>query len=340
METRPLVDLVNKLIEESKEYRPLVVEWDITYRCPFSCVHCLQKNNRHIEELNKEIIFRMIDELTELGTIEYKISGGDPLIRSDIFEILKYIKQTNARVVVYTSGYYLTDEICEKLSRLDVTRVETTLLGTDAETHDSLSRCPGGFNKICRGIRKLNDLGVPQKVKYIQMQQNFSQTEKIASLAEGLGVEIYPSPYLWCPIDSLESEIEPYRLTKDELTEHYRLYPQLPIEKTFLNCGAGKYLMGISADGKVMPCAVFSRNYAAGNISELSMKDIWNNSELLKGFRGKIRYPIFKCRVCETSEFCILCPGVASWANKNVFEPYEPMCHYAQIAKKAYEETH
>lgn len=330
-------DMLDKIIHESKEFKPLIVDWDITYRCPCDCVHCYQKNNRHIPELKKEIIFDTIDKLEKLGTLRYTVSGGDPLIRTDIFDILKYMSKTNAMVVLYTSGYYLDDETCEKLAEVNISRVETTLLGPDEKTHESLSRCPGGFRNICNGVDKLRELGIDYGVKYINMPQNFSERGKIDELSKRLGVEIYPSAQLWCQHDGQESEIEPYRLTEEQLYDHFKLFPKVPFPNNMLSCGAGKYRVGISADGIVMPCGTFTRKYTCGNICEKSFEDIWKNSDLLKGFRSQIRYPASKCRRCKAIEFCNPCIAAASWANKNIYEPYEPACKCAFAAKKVSE---
>lgn len=336
LEMKSVEAMCNRIIRNTKRFIPLIVDMELTYRCPSNCIHCFQKNVKGHPDIDKQVLLRTIDKLCEMGTLEFKISGGDPLIRNDIFDILEHLSKMNARVVLYTSGYFLNEEICNRLSDLRVSRVETTLLGTKPSTHDRLTNCVGSFERICNGILTLKKLGVDQYVKYMHMQQNFDDRHDIAKLSKKLGIEIAPSPYLWCKHGDPESTIEICKLTDSQLIEHFRMYPQPPIKRSFLSCGAGKYMLNISADGNVTPCASFTSQYTVGNIYNSPIEDIWNNAELLLQLRRNIRYMVGKCRKCRISEFCRMCPAIASWGGKSIKEPYEPMCHYAQVAERAY----
>lgn len=324
-------------LKKTKQHRPLSVEWDLTYRCPCNCVHCFQKNYKSIGELPTDAIFDVIDQLQALGTKQYKLSGGDPLARTDIFDIIQYIKEKGAEVDIFTSGYFLTDEVCQKLADLDVKSVEVSLLGVDEETHDTLARCKGSFNRIYSGMKKLNELGVDHLCKFIHMRQNMHQVDKINSLATELGTKFFSNPYLWCQHEDEDSELDPYRITEEDKIEYFKLYPPKPVKKDILNCNAGQYMLAITPDGHVIPCGGFSRKYTVGNVSEESIKDIWEKSEMLIKMRNQIRYPIKKCRKCEASAFCTRCLAIASWADEDIDKPYEPMCKEAYFQKKVYD---
>lgn len=328
--------MCNRILRTSKKFIPLVVEVDLTYRCPNSCIHCFQKNLKGHSDIDKKVLLKTLDKLYEMGTLEFKISGGDPLVHKDVFEILGHLSRMNVRVVLYTAGYFLDDETCQKISDLGISRVEVTLLGTNSKTHDKLANCKGSFNRICHGIQTLKRLGVSQYVKYIHMQQNFDERHEIDILSQELGVPIYPSPYLWCKHGDPENTIAVCRLTDAQLYDCFLEYPQPPVKRSFLSCGAGKYRLGISVEGDVVPCAAFTRDYSVGNINEKSIQDVWNNAVFLLELRNNIRYMVGKCRTCKTSEFCRLCPAIASWGGQDIKEPYAPMCHYANIAENVY----
>jgi len=328
--------MCERIIHSVKKFVPLIVDIDLTYRCPNNCIHCFQKNLKKHRDMDKQVLLKTIDKLCEMGTLEFKISGGDPLIREDIFEILEYLSKTNTRVVLYTSGFFLDEKTCHRLSELGISRVETTLLGASKTTHDKLANCEGSFDMICQGIINLKKFGVDQYVKYMHMQQNFDEKDEIVSLSNKLGLEIFPSPYLWCKHGDPESTIDVCKLTDSQLYQHFEIYPQLPVKRTFVSCGAGKYMLSISAEGDVMPCSAFTTDYRVGNIYKESIEDIWNDSEFFLELRRNLRYMVGKCRTCSTSDFCRLCPAIASWGGKSIKEPYEPMCHYAHIAEKVY----
>lgn len=328
--------MCDRIMRSTKQFIPLIVEIDLTYRCPNNCIHCFQKNMKMDPDLSKEVLLETIDILCDMGTLEFKISGGDPLIREDIFDILEHLSRKNVRVVLYTAGYFLDEDTCKRIAQLGITRVETTLLGPNRLVHDKLANCPGSFDYICNGIKTLKRIGVDQYVKYIVMQQNFQVRSEIRQLEEELGIQIAPSPYLWCKHGDPERTIEVCRLTDSQLYDYFLEVPQPPIKRTFLSCGAGKYMMGIAADGSVTPCASFSREYSVGNIYEKAVDDIWREAPFLLELRRNIRYMIPECRTCSKSDFCRMCPAIASWGGQNIKSPYAPMCHYADIAEKAY----
>ncbi len=328
--------MCDRIIRNTRKFIPLIVDIELTYQCSNNCVHCFQANVKNDPDIDKKVLLNTIDKLCEMGTLEFKISGGDPLIREDIFEILEHLSKTNTRVVLYTSGFFLDDITCQKIADIGVACVETTLLGPNRQTHDKLANRPGSFDRICNGVRMLKNLGVNQRVKYMHMKQNFKDKSEISLLSSELGIEITPSPYLWCKHGDSESTIDACKLTDSQLYEHFKIYPQPPIKRSFLSCGAGKFMLSISADGSIMPCASFTTDYSVGNIYEKPIDVIWNNAIFLSELRKNIRYMVGPCRTCKTSDFCRLCPAIASWGGKNIREPYEPMCHYAKVAEKAY----
>ncbi len=330
--------LFSKIKNETKTYRPLTIEWDMTYRCPCSCVHCYQRNNNVEKELTRDEIFSVIDDLNLLGAFEYKISGGDPLVRKDIFEILSYLSNKQVKIIFYTSGFFMNEENCKKLAETGITCVETTLLGLDSMTHDHLSNCKGAFNQIIYGVKLLSHLNIPVRIKFMLLHQNFNQMEHINKLAEELSLNIDPVPFLWCVHKESEDTILPFRLTFEEQKEYFSKYPIVPVKKSFVSCNAGKYKLAISPDGHVKACGAYTDEYSVGNLRLQNIKEIWQNSQQLNEMRSKHRYPVSQCRICSLSEFCVLCPAIASWASQDIIKPYLPMCQYAKAAQSVYEE--
>ena len=335
-----IYSLFSKIKAEKNVYSPLSAEIDVTYNCPCNCVHCYQENNRLIQgsEMDTQRLFHVIDNLHELGTFECIISGGDPLCRKDIWDILRHLKEKKIRTVLYTSGYFLDEKVCKTIAELKIARVEITLLGSRAEMHDSLACATGAFQKIISSVQFLKANKVSMRLKYMLMHMNYSGLENLEKLETELGEKIDIIPYLWCKQGGYEKEIATMRITEAEMMDFFRKHPFPKKEKSFVNCNAGKYKIAIDPLGNVKPCSAFAANYSIGNVKQESIKDIWFSNQKLLKMRKTFRYPNVECRRCEKSSYCVLCPAIATWGRRLYGEIYPPMCKYAEAAKKVDDE--
>lgn len=333
--------LFAKIKGENNSFAPLTAEIDVTFNCPCKCVHCYQELNRVDPkcELTTTEILKCIDELHDMGTFECIISGGDPLCRKDIWEILGYLKQKKIRTVLYTSGYFLDAETCERIAKLRIARIEMTLLGTTETTHDRICRRPGAFGKICEGVKMLKTFGLPLRIKYMLMHDNYGDLERLNEVEAAFGEHIDVIPYLWCKQGGTEDEIAQLRITEKELEQYYAVYPFAKRDISFLSCNAGKYKISIDALGNIKPCSAFASDCGIANIRSDSLKNVWETNPFLLHLRRTVRYPNVECRRCDKSEFCTLCPAIATWAGMKYSEKYPAMCKYAEVARRMNYET-
>lgn len=333
--------LFSKIKGEQQSFSPLTAEIDVTFNCPCRCVHCYQELNRvdSKSELSTSEILHCIEALHDMGTFECVISGGDPLCRKDIWEILAYLKQKKIRTVLYTSGFFLDNETCERIAKLKIARIEMTLLGTSSMTHDKLCQRPGAFNRIIEGAKMLKQYGLPLRIKYMLMHDNFGELEKLNEIETALSEQVDVIPYLWCKQGGCEEEITQLRITDEELEKYYTSYPFSKRDTSFLSCNAGKYKISIDAVGNIKPCSAFATKYGIANIRIDSLKDVWETNHFLLHLRKAVRYPNVECRRCDKNEFCTLCPAIATWASMKYAEVYPAMCKYAEVARRMYNET-
>jgi MoaA/NifB/PqqE/SkfB family radical SAM enzyme len=164
------------------------VNLDITYRCNNNCRHCWQRLPVDAREADKEItlgeIERLAIEARSLGCLRWQISGGEPLIRKDFSEILGIIKKYGKSYELLTNATLITPKIAKLLK--DDGEKHISLYGATAEVYDQVTRNPGSFRQMIRGISYLKEAGVRFSIQIIPLQSNYHQLEKMIELADSL----------------------------------------------------------------------------------------------------------------------------------------------------------
>ncbi|MGA9097554.1 MAG: radical SAM protein, partial [Methanotrichaceae archaeon] len=151
---------------------PLEGSLDLTYRCNNNCRHCwLRIPNGAAEqqmEISTDEIKSIVDQARRMGCRNWRISGGEPMLRSDFAEIFDYITSRTASYSINTNGTMITPEIAELLRRKGNKMV--ALYGATAEVHDHVTRNPGSFDATMRGFQLLKDAGAGFTVQLIPMK--------------------------------------------------------------------------------------------------------------------------------------------------------------------------
>ncbi len=162
------------------------VIWVVTERCNLRCVHCYEGGRELPKELGKEEALKVVDKLYEAGKPLTFISGGEPLLRDDIMEILGRLKDLGFRVILSTNGTLVTREVAKELSRIGVDNVAIPLYGP-REFHDSFTRVPGSHDKVINSLKLLSDLGVGLTVKTVVAKSVMPHINYIFDVAEQYG---------------------------------------------------------------------------------------------------------------------------------------------------------
>ena len=124
-------------------HQPRLVAWEITRSCNLNCVHCRAASERgpYPGELDTKKCLEVLDQIVQTGKPIVILTGGEPLLRKDVFELARYGKDLGLRMVMATNGTLLTQEIIEELIASGIKRVSISLDGADAQEHDQ-SRVP------------------------------------------------------------------------------------------------------------------------------------------------------------------------------------------------------
>lgn len=165
---------------------PLDGSLDLTYRCNNNCRHCWLRisptASEAAQELTLDEIYRIVDEGRLLGTRQWSISGGEPMLRPDFAEILDYVTRKSATYSINTNGTLITPKIARLLKRKGAKLI--ALYGATAEVNDHVTRTPGSFDAVLRGMAYLCEAGAGFTVQLIPMKDNYHQWQAMVELAK------------------------------------------------------------------------------------------------------------------------------------------------------------
>ncbi len=176
-------------VRYSREERPVVV-WNMTKRCELHCVHCYSDSadNLYSGELSTEEGKQLIDELARFKSPVLIFSGGDPLLRDDVFELAAYSRDKGVRPILSTSGIHIDSEVAKKIRASGIVYVGVSLDGGE-EINDRLRGMQGAFSKAVDGIRHCRDLGLVAGVRFTMSRKTVDELPVIFDLLEKEEIE-------------------------------------------------------------------------------------------------------------------------------------------------------
>lgn len=348
------------------EFAPKWIAWEITRRCNLKCVHCRSSSETEAKgypDFSLDEAKRVLDDISSYAKPVVVLSGGEPLMRQDVFDIASYGTSLGLRMCMATNGALVTDEICERMKSSGIRIVSLSLDGSTEEVHDDFRCQKGAFKGVMDAARIFKNHGMEFIINSSFTKRNQGEIQKVYKLAKDMGATAW---YMFMIVPTGRAgEIMDELITKEDydkiLDWHYDMEKQEdkmlvrptcaphyyrvqlqrakedkePLKRRTLKfstgggkgCIAGQMICLIDVDGNVLPCSYFPK--AAGNIKTQSFKDIWENSELFKQLRD---YKSYKGR-CGSCEFVNVCGGcrARSYAITGDFLDEEPFCSYVPV---------
>ncbi len=298
----------------------------------------------------------VIDQIRELGNPVVILTGGEPLIRKDIFSLAAYGTKKGLRMVMGSNGTLITPEIVKRISDSGIKRVGISLDGATSKSHDSFRQIEGAFHGAMEGIRNLREQGIEFQINTTLTRHNLSEAEEILDLSVRLGAAAH-HVFLLVPTGRAK-EILNQGLTAPEYEEtlrgfyqrqsgvslefkatcapqYYRIMSQEAraegerlgrnshgLDAITRGCLAGISYCFISHQGIVQPCGYLELN--CGDLREATLGDIWTNSSVLLNLRDFSKYK-GKCGRCEYIAVCGGCRARAYEATGDYLAE-EPLC--------------
>jgi radical SAM protein with 4Fe4S-binding SPASM domain len=266
-------------------------------------------------------VARVLDDLADLGCFYLTLSGGEVLVRPDFFDIAAHARRRGFAYRVFTNGIGLTEAKAKRLAALDPLTVEVSLFSADASVHDAITRVPGSFRRLMRGIELLKAEGLRVYLKSVIMKPNLAGLTELQSFGRKLGVASHTFTAEVSPrIDGDLLAPRKQQLDADELfryvshpmfTESGPLFEGRPedVAKERLTCGPAVNGCAIDPYGTVYPCVAF--RVPIGNVRERAFKELWSApppaiQELID---VKHYADLSECGSCDLVGFCRRCHG-------------------------------
>jgi heme b synthase len=355
---------VDGKISASPKVSPLrLLAWETTRRCNLACLHCRAAagSGPYPGELSTVEGIKLLDDLATMGPVVVILTGGEPLIREDIYDLAAYGTRAGHRMVMAVNGTLVTAAVAARLKDAGIQRVSISIDGATAESHDRLRGVPGAYAGALAGLAALREAGLPFQINTTVTRGNRAELPAIHDLALKLDAAAHhvfvlvptgrgellleelvsPSEYedtlKWLLARQREGKlfIKPtcapqyYRLWREEAAaQGEKITPASHgLEAMTKGCLGGQGFAFVSYKGEVQPCGYLE--LMAGNIRETPFPEIWANSELFRKLRQVDDYH-GKCHVCQYRKVCGGCRARAYAMTGDVLGE-DPICPYEPV---------
>jgi radical SAM protein with 4Fe4S-binding SPASM domain len=329
---------------------PLHVMLELTNGCNLRCRHCYVGVHSRRGELSLDEFKAALDQLAEAGSLFLTFSGGEPLTRKDFFQIAAYAREKEFSFTLFSNGTLITPRVADRLRELCPERVEISLLGGKAATHDGITQVPGSFERALRGARLLVKRDIKVQLKTTWMQENIEEADQIASLVRDVGASFRSAALVIHRRDG-SSEPAGLRATTEQFQAMARRsYDQNPGQavpppppplteeqkQAMSPCGAGQTSCRIDALGRVYPCAAI--DIALGSLREKPLAAIWHGSPELAQIRAIRVSDLPECSACALYLRCTRCAGLARMETGSLLSASPQACAVAHAYEAFYQE--
>jgi AdoMet-dependent heme synthase len=174
-------------------FLPRVLAWELTRRCNLNCIHCRATASEHAPEgeLSLDEYQAMIDNVASFASPILILSGGEPLMRPDLFEIAAYATGAGLRAAVSTNGTLVTDDVARRLLAAGVATCSISIDGATPETHDDFRQQPGAFEASLRGMRILTGAGIKVQVNTSLTRRNMHDLDNVYQLVKRMNASAW-----------------------------------------------------------------------------------------------------------------------------------------------------
>ena len=325
----------------------MIVSWNVTNACNMYCDHCYREAGcKAEEELSTAEAKTLLEQIARANFKIMIFSGGEPLMRPDIVELVAYAKKLGLRPVFGTNGTLITLEMAQKLKAAGAMGMGISLDSMDAAKHNEFRKFPNAWEGAVQGMRNCRAVGLPFQIHTTVMDWNSHEIEAITDFAVAEGAVAHHFFFLVPTGRAKTIEAESLRAEEyeDTLTrimkkqqevdielkptcapQFLRIADQMGIKTRFRRgCLAGTAYCIISPRGKVQPCAYL--NMELGDVRKTPFDEIWKNSEVLNKLRT-LEYS-GGCGTCKYKHACGGCRARAAYYNNGDYMAEEPWCLY------------
>jgi AdoMet-dependent heme synthase len=326
-----------------------MVAWELTRNCNLNCVHCRAAATLgpHSDELTTQECKQVLDDMAAFSAPTIILTGGEPLMRDDVFEIIDYGTEKGLRLVIAINGTLLTMEKAARLKRGGIKRVSMSLDGKGAAAHDAFRGVAGSFESVLRAAVILKEVGMPFQINTTVTRLNVKDLEAIYDTVKAIGAVAWHI-FLLVPVgrgeglkgeelsaEEYEDKLEwLYGVEKKNEIEmkvtcaphYYRIVKEKGDTPKSAGCLAGKSFMFISHKGIAQPCGYLE--IPSGDVRKEGVRKVWEESPVFNELRDLSSYR-GKCGGCRYIKICGGCRARAYELTGDFLEG-EPYCSYGK----------
>ncbi len=340
-----------------------LVFWELTARCNLTCKHCRAEAQDHFVkgELTTDEILSVARDIRDAADPIMILTGGEPLVREDFFDIAEACTKMFTRVAVATNGTLVDDAMAARIVSSGIQKASISLDGANASTHDEFRGLPGSFDHALRGLDSLRKAGLPVQVNVTVARHNLTELEDIMNLAIEHGADAF-HVFVLVPVGCGAEISAEIRLSPEEMEtvlrwlfdksielrdrmhvkatcapQYYRIMREVSRERGIKieskghgmhamtrGCLAGTAVCFLSRTGDVQPCGYLP--VRVGNVREQKFGDIWKESKEFNSLRQPQELK-GKCGACGYRVVCAGCRARA-FADNSDFLSEDPDCSY------------
>ena len=330
---------------------PISGTFELTSRCNFSCPMCYVHSseddmNKKSAELSTEKWISVVRSAVESGMMFALITGGEPFLRQDFFDIYGEMKKTGVMVSINTNGSLIKGEVLRKLINNPPFRVNISLYGASRKTYSEMCR-NDAFDDVINAVKALKEAGIDTRLNLSLTPFNQQDIKGIFEIAKELGVHIKFNSYMYPAVRSNNCgencRFDPYkaayfstiwdslRLTDGDFDRRCRNIADIVSagnegcvveSEEILRCRAGRSSFWITFDGKLLPCGMMKTPRI--DLTEASFNEAW---ETIKEESKKLTVPS-ECAECKKRNICNVCPAVCVAETGSFVDVPEYMCKY------------
>src|ERR1017187_10046887 len=278
---------------------PISVHLDLTWKCNEGCVHCYLDHSVG-GDMDTAEVKGVLDQLAAAGAMFLTLSGGEVMLRKDIFEIVAYARSLLFDVRLKTNGILIGEREADRFAELGVREANISIYSHLPEVHDAVTRVPGSFARSIEAVKRLRSRGMAVEIR-VSVMKGGADYGRLRALAEELGVRIMYGATIMPMMDGDRTPVL-LNISPAERAEFYSDPAVLiglednvcakpaPVDDEVLNghsCGAGHNSCYVSPQGDVTPCVQFP--LVCGSLRRSSFQEIWRSPQFaeVRGIRNR-----------------------------------------------------
>ncbi len=283
---------------------------ELTHHCNFRCAHCYLPSWTSDRAFDTNRTLALLEELVEIGTLNLTLSGGEPLLCNDFFDIVSKARDLGFNVRVQSNGALIDGEVARKFREFSLA-AQVSFYTVDQERFDDLAGHQGAFLKVKSGLENLRSHKVPTTLMVPRMTVNHGMMTDIRCYAQKLGATVRIAANISPRLDGSK---DPLKLRLPVVTSASQEMNTIARSETSDHqprCGAARSVCVVEATGRLRPCGILPAQPGDLSIIDHSFREVWEKSIWLARVRNLSMEDLTICRTCKVRESCKRCHAIA-----------------------------